>query len=751
MLLILDSCDHVIESAAALAEHIFENAPLVHILVTSRESLRVEGERVFRLSPLDSPPDNAGLTAAQALGFSAVQLFVERAIAGERRFELNDGDAPVVGEICRKLDGIALAIELAAGRANACSVQEIMALLNDRFKLLGEGRRTAPPRHQTLSATLDWSYDLLSGLDRLILCRLSVFAGIFTLEAARSVAADDDVDDAHVVTGVASLITKSLVAVNAGDTMRYRLLDTTRAYAAGKLVESGEADTIKRRHAVYYRGLLEQTNAVPAAGTDAKGFAAHGEHLSNVRGALQWSFSSRGDVGMGTALAAAAAPFFCELSLFTECHRLTEKALTALDDNERGTRLEMELQASLGSSLMLTEGNREGARAALTRALELAEELDDPYFQMRLLRGLHIFLFRIGDFRNASILAQRHESLARRIGDPIGIAMANWILGMSNYFMGNQLAAEANCEASLMQPSMSRINAIYFGFDRHTRARIRCALAAVRWLRGYPDRATQIAREAIEEKATLEHPATLCTCLIFAGFMFLRIGNFPVAQNVIERLIAYAATHSLGPFHAIGLGLKGELSIRRGEAVAGIELLRYAMVTLHADRYELHTSAFLGALAEGLTMTGQIGEALTAIDDAIERAESNGQAFNLPELLRIKGTILISESRADLSPAEELFRQSLELARRQSALAWELRIATSLARLRLMQNRHGDAWAGLASVYDRFTEGFESSDLKAARYLLDELQSMDPATCERVRPEFENQESLPAQVQSAIP
>ena len=200
MLLILDSCEHVIETAAALAERIFEEAPQVHILATSRESLRVEGEHVHRLLPLGSPPDDAGLTAAQALGFPAVQLFVERAIASGRRFELNDSDAPVVGGICRKLDGIALAIELAAGRANACSIQETMALLNDRFKLLWEGRRTALPRHQTLSATLDWSYNLLSEHERLVLSRLSVFVGIFTLEAARAVAAADDVDETQVVT-----------------------------------------------------------------------------------------------------------------------------------------------------------------------------------------------------------------------------------------------------------------------------------------------------------------------------------------------------------------------------------------------------------------------------------------------------------------------------------------------------------------------------------------------------------------------
>jgi predicted ATPase len=354
MLLILDSCEHVIETAAALAERIFQDAPRVHVLATSRESLRVEGEHVHRLLPLGSPPDDAGLTAAQALGFPAVQLFVERAIASGRRFELNDADAPVVAEICRRLDGIALAIQLAAGRADAYGIQETLLLLNDRFKLLWEGRRTALPRHQTLSATLDWSYNLLSERERLVLRRLSVFAGIFTLEAACSVAADADVDETQVVTALVSLVAKSLVTVSAGDTAtRYRLLDTTRAYAAGKLAEIGEVDAIKRRHAIYYRELFERNDTNFLASTDDSGFRS--ELLGNARVALEWSFSSRDDVSIGTSLAAVAAPFLSELSLLTECHRLTGRALAALSDADRGTRREMELQASLGSSMILTE------------------------------------------------------------------------------------------------------------------------------------------------------------------------------------------------------------------------------------------------------------------------------------------------------------------------------------------------------------------------------------------------------------
>src|SRR5712664_2219382 len=450
MLLILDSCEHVIETAAALAERIFEEAPQVHILATSRESLRVEGEHVHRLSPLGSPPDDAGLTAAQALDFPAVQLFVERAIASGCHFELNDADAPVVGEICRRLDGMALAIELAAGRIDVYGVQETMALLNDHFKLLWDGRRTALPRHQTLSATLDWSYDLLSTLERSILCRLSVFVGVVTLEGARAVATGDDIDETQVVTVLVGLVAKSLISADTSvPATRYRLLNTTRAYASAKLSESGEAGDVKRRHASYFLELLERVDGNSFTPLQAKSFAIFADQLGNVRTALEWCFSERGDGLLGVALAAASARMFLEMSLLTECHRWTERAIAALDDDTRGTSREMELHSALGLSLMFTKGNSEEARIALTKGLALAEQLNDRANQLRLLGRLHIFHERIGDFHAALAFAQRSEAIAAEAADPVGIAEAHSILGISRHLEGSTLRAHAHLKAAL--------------------------------------------------------------------------------------------------------------------------------------------------------------------------------------------------------------------------------------------------------------------------------------------------------------
>jgi predicted ATPase/DNA-binding winged helix-turn-helix (wHTH) protein len=256
ILLVLDSCEHLIEGTAGLSELIFKEAPAVHILATSRESLRIDGEHVYRLFPLDCPPESAELKASDVLTFSAAQLFVERVMASNNRFELSDADAPLVAEICSRLDGIALTIELAAGRVNAFGVQGTAALLNSRFELLWHGKRTALPRHQTLSATLDWSYDLLSQSERVILRRIAVFVGGFTLEAARVVAADDDIDEAQVANAVADLVEKSLISSDIQAVpARYRLLDTTRAYVLEKPIDKDQMAALARQHARFFLSI----------------------------------------------------------------------------------------------------------------------------------------------------------------------------------------------------------------------------------------------------------------------------------------------------------------------------------------------------------------------------------------------------------------------------------------------------------------------------------------------------------------
>jgi len=674
-LLVLDSCEHVIEAVAPLAERIFGDAAQVHILATSRESLRVEGEHVYRMLPLDSPPAGDRITAVEALTFPAVQLFVERATAGGSRFTFTDIDAPVIARICRTLDGIALAIELAAGRVDAYGLLGTASLLENRFKLLLHGRRTAVPRHQTLSSMLDWSYNLLNDLERTTLRRLSVFVGFFSLDGVAAVAGDADVDDEQTVEILGGLVEKSLVSVDAGSTsLRYRLLDTTRAYTQAKLDEADERDATARRHARYMCSVLDQDSSVAG---DADAFSAQ---IGNARSALKWSFSDTGDATLGAALAAALAPMFMDLSLLRECHRRVEIALAALDEADRGTRLEMQLQGALGVSLMFTRGNGPEVQMALMRGIALGDELDVPQQQLRLLGALHVSLYRLGELRDALSIAERSKDVARRLMDPAANSLTDWMIGTSHHLLGDQIEAEKRCRSALTPPPMSRRMAmVHFGFDPRIRALV--ILGRALWLVGRADEAIRVTTQTLREATGTGQPVTLASAFVWTSSVFLWSGNLNEAEEIVERLTAYVEKHSLGRYHhAVGLGLKGEVSVKRGAAAAGVESLRRSIEVLCAEHQQMLQPVFSVALAEGLGMVGQYAEALVVIDRAIAAIAPNGGSFDLPEMLRMKGHLLATMPVPDEVEAERCLLRALEYARGQGALAWELRAATTAAR-----------------------------------------------------------------------
>jgi len=287
ILLVLDNCEHVIDASATLAERIFQEAPGVHILATSREAMRVEGEHAYWLPPLESPAPDSKLSAVDALNYSSIKLFVERAAASNSRFELSDADAPVAANICKRLDGIPLAIEFAAARVAAHGLAGTAELLNSRLGLRWSGRRTALPRHQTLHALLDWSYNFLTETERVVLRRLSIFVGRFSLEAAQAVACGSGLNEMRVIDTVDSLVAKSLLSVVTADNVtRYRLPETTRVYAMEKLEESGEKPAIALCHAKYFAFLLGRFDR-----RVSQFVRSAGEVLGNVRAALEWGFS----------------------------------------------------------------------------------------------------------------------------------------------------------------------------------------------------------------------------------------------------------------------------------------------------------------------------------------------------------------------------------------------------------------------------------------------------------------------------
>ncbi|CAN5393160.1 winged helix-turn-helix domain-containing protein [soil metagenome] len=720
VLLILDNCEHLIEPVASLAGRVFAAAPHVHILATSREPLRVEGEHVYRLAPLAFPRDEAGRAAATAMEFPAVQLFVERAAASGGRLDLTDQNLAIVVDICRRLDGIALAIELTAGRVAAFGLQQTAALLEERLSLLWQGQRTAPPRQQTLKATLDWSYGLLSELERKVLRKLSVFVGDFTLEAARAVltgvAAEEDV----IVGAIDSLVLKSIVATRpAAAVMRYQILESTRAYAR-EVSASEELADAGARHAAYYRQWLEQRGVDWLSLSTEMERAPHLAALNNVRTALEWCFGSKGDSETGVRLAAAAVPVFWEMSLMAECHRWSERALAALDEATSLARAEMHLQAGLGTALMNMHGESSAAHAALSRSLAIAEHLGDVPGQMGLLGMLHMFHVRGGNFNDARHYAQQSAAIAGNSPDPAALAFANCMLGRVLFLMGDLGAGRAALEASLGYWSRPQpTSKIFLAADRHYRAGI--ALARTLWLQGYPAQAVKRARRTIQ--AVEGHPIALTGTLAWAIGVFFWTGDLRSAEAYITRFLSDAESHLLGPNVAVGQGLKGQLAIRNGEAEAGIETLQSCLGTLQASRYGLLTTEFNISLAQGLAATGRLVEAQLLIDNTIRLVEANGDIIYMPELLRVMGGLLLATPTSGAEAAEEWLLRSLDLSRRHGARAWELRTSVDLAALRLAQGRADSGRSLLLPVFKQFDEGADTTDLKNAGLLLARLSA----------------------------
>jgi predicted ATPase/DNA-binding winged helix-turn-helix (wHTH) protein len=726
MLLVLDNCEHVIDAAASLAETICSEARAVHILATSREALRVEGEHAHWLRPLASPPQDAGVSAATALTFPAIKLFVERAMASDSRFELTDANAPIVADICGRLDGIALALELVAGRIGTYGLEGAADLLNKRFGLHWQGRRTALPRHQTLNALLDWSYSLLPQSEQRVLRMLSIFVGPFTVEAAQAMACDAEPDDVRLANAIDSLIAKSLMSViktHEGATS-YRLLETTRIYAMRKLEESGEADATAERHAQYFILLLNSTSGGRLEPCLEPRTPARPDYLGNLRAALEWCFGHRAasqrprNVALGIDLAAASAPAFLDFSLWNECLNWSAAAVALLQDPTRGDKRELVLQEACAICSTWTRGNNDDVSVAILRGLEIANRLGETAHRLRLLTGLQTYLIRTTDFNGSLVVAEEMDAVARATNDVSCLVMSDWLRASSQHFLGDQAAAKQLYENGFARGGAR--NAQQFGLDYRVRALV--GLARVLWLSGYPERALPTAREAIAEATHSAKPLNVCFSFIYTCHVFLWCGDLSTAQDVVGKLIAHPLWQGLLGFHPEGLALKGELLVRRGNVAEGIELLRAALSDMKVkNQKNLMLTITASFLAGGLSKAGHLDEALAVITDTLAHPPGNAQTWETPELLRVRASILLSMPQPDEVEAERCLMHSLALARHQSAKGWELRTTTTLAQLRARQGRDTEARDLLSNVYAQFTEGFETQDLKAAAKMLGEL------------------------------
>ena len=419
-LLVLDGCEHVVESTAGLADHLLRRCPDLQLLVTSREALRVTGEAIWRIPSL-APPD-------------AAALFVDRARLAAPGFRVERDQGLLVEQICRRLDGIPLAIELAAARVRVMSVQQILERLEDRFRLLTGGSRTALPRHQTLRAAVDWSYQHLDEQEALLFRRLSVFSGDFAVDSLEAVCCDDRVPASEVMDLLSRLVDKSLVVpeTGTGERFRYRLLETLSEFGRERLAESGEADILWRRHADHFARLAESATEARIA-----------EEQSNLTSALEFLRASRDPAGL--RLAVALVGYWDSAGRVSEWRERLEGLLLAVSGEPvvRGRALD-------GAGwLAFRQSDLVGARALFEAARDELQGVGDSAELARTLSNLAMVSIFSGEVEEARKHLEESLQVGRRAGDQRSVAGAMWVLGLVAFFSGDLDEAEERGRASL--------------------------------------------------------------------------------------------------------------------------------------------------------------------------------------------------------------------------------------------------------------------------------------------------------------
>lgn len=717
ILLVLDNCEHVIDGVSQCVDRILAASSESAVLTTSREPLRVRGERVRRLSALDLPTDTTGLTAAEALTFPAIQLFVDRVLDRNEAFELTDADAPQAAEICMRLDGLALAIELAATHVEALGIGGLLSALEDRFSLL-EGRRGGPERHRTLEATIDWSYDLLSPAEQLLMRRLAVFPGSFSLNSACGIAIG--VDRPAVTADLARLVAKSLLTAEVHEGgIEYRQLDSTRAYALDKLTQSGELDAIRRRHAEHGLILLGAAKADLDRFERADWHARYAGKVDDVRAALTWSFESPATIEFAVKLTVAAIPFGQQFSLHEECRFAVDRVLTDAFAPYRNPADELLLHLTRATTILHSEGPRLEVKELLTRALALAEQSGDAALRLTCLRELSEYETWTGNYGAAAGLAEQIRQLLAP-DDPSADRAADEQAGIAQRWIGNLAESRRYLESVLARSHIQRSRDDFARVERDLKLAARGSLAVILWLQGFPDRAVGMAAQQRHEAEASSDAAAVCSAMLnTSALVSAYVGDLISMQHCLDFVETFATQRGLTIWNAIATCRRGRWLLDSGKPF-DLKAYHAALAMLLESGFRVRYGDYLVQYAEGLAQHARYDEAMTTLDDAFAFVKRNGQQWENSEWVRLRGNIVRASGRPGAAnTAAGHYLRSIDLARQQQTPSWALRAATSLVDLRRADGvTDPEAERALAQIYAGFTEGFDTRDLARARQLL---------------------------------
>jgi predicted ATPase len=728
MLLLLDNFEQV-TSAASMMGELLQDCPHLKLLVTSREALHLRGEHIHPVPPLGLPGINfKQQTMEQLTQYEAVRLFIERVLAVKPDFEVTNENAPAVAEICFRLDGLPLAIELAAARIRLFSPQALLERLGSRLKLLRGGARDLPVRQQTLRDTVDWSYELLDADEQRLFGLLSIFASC-TFEEVEAVAAGIDQLKGmrmDILDGLASLVDKSLIRqVNQGaGEPRLIMLETIREYAAERLEQGVEFSAARQAYATYFADFTQrQWKRLTGEGRETALREMESE-IENVRTAWHYWVEAR-DLEQLTKFVNSLWLLYDARGWYHDTVNLTNDLLNVLASTpSTPERLQEEimLQMSLARALMATKGYTEEVEQAYARALELCERQGEIPQLFPVLRTMASFYILLTEHEKSIQMGERILQLAEQLDDLDMKMEGNMVLGYNLAFLKDPQIGLDHLEKAAASYDPQRRRAGRLSFGPYPAVVSLTVSALFLWMLGYSDRAYKRAADSILLARNVNHPYSIAYALFHNGLLNMWLKNYEIARESAQALQELAEAHGFRIWNAVGSCLLGAAMVGLDSAEKGLALIEQGLDAYRGIKTPPVFWPMLLHLCAGAYYAASKPEVgLHMMDEALEIGSSSPARTLASEFLILKGALLLMLSPDNMAEAEALYQQAVLNAREVHAPMLELRAAIGLSRLWHQQGKKEQARNVLNEAYSKITEGFTTADLKEASALLADL------------------------------
>jgi predicted ATPase/DNA-binding winged helix-turn-helix (wHTH) protein len=723
MLLILDNCEHVLPAATIFAGKFMMDTSPTRLLATSREPLGTTTEHVVRVNSLSAPNSGLGLSVDQAVRFPAVELFVRRA-AEWSDYEFVAEDCDAIAAVCHSLEGLPLAIELAAAQIGRFTPRELLAVLDQKLGFSAAGATAGPPRHETLMATIDWSFRLLSQKEATLFAVLSVFSDGFEQEDAVFVAEAAGLTPIDVAAALGSLVAKSLLSAQAqGASLRYRLLDSTRRFAAERRQSDPACSQAMRRHAERTAALYEQSEEEWRWREPTDWTERYLGRIADLRSALSWSFSEHGDAILGIRLAAAAITLWSETSILSEAQAHLEVALAVAKRVSCDDLSKAKLACALGWSLFYARKSSNENEVAWLDAIAFARRADSIDYQQRALVGFAYYLLQIGRIARAITYLEEATSLTDRDPDSTATSEADKALAWARAFAGELSKSRPVLDRLASTHSLARGRSRKDANEVYRFITVRTNMPFVVWMQGQADYAARLAHEAVDAADRGGHWVSQSNALGLAALpISLEIGDLDALDMFTERLRRNLERERILRWVSVERYFSACLRDLRGDPRA-VEEIRAAIDELIECRFLMRIGSYLAYLARAYLRQGQVARAHEAIKRAIAYQERQGERWCRSELLRVDASILFHTG--EMARAEGLLKQALAEARAIGALTFALRIATDLSEYWAATDRKRAAIPLLRPILAEFTEGYVTNDLIRASRLLTQMEDRE--------------------------